>query len=324
MEEVVARAYGNVPLIQSWGMREPALNLPYTGSLSLTLDRLASTVRWQVRPGLRRDELTVNDRPASGTMAERLHRFIELLRRRAGRATPSAVSIATAGARLPGIGASTAAFAALALAGSVAFDLPTAPRQLSMLARRGTGSAARSIFGGFVEGVGGELGDGSDCYAEPLAPPAHWPLAALIAVVDGASAPHVDAHALKRSPFFPAWLERHEDDLDAARAAVRGRDLDRLGTLIEHHCLKARAVALAATPAILSWAPGTVAVIERVRALRATGQAVYFTVGAGPHVTALCPPDAAAAVAAALVEAPGVGHVICAAPGDGATVVRAA
>ncbi|MBX3026941.1 diphosphomevalonate decarboxylase [bacterium] len=318
---MVARAYGNVPLIQSWGMREPALNLPYTGSLSLTLDRLESTVRWQARRDLRHDELTVNDRPAAGAMGERLRGFIDLLRRCAGRTTPCAVSIATG--RTSGIGATAATFAALALAGSVALELPTAPRQLSMLARRGTGSAARSVFGGFVEGVGGELGDGSDCYAEPLAPPAHWSLAALIAVVD-ATAPPADAHALKRSPFFPAWLEGHEDDLDAARAAVRARDLERLGGLIEHHCLKARAVALAATPAILGWAPGTVAVVERVRALRAAGQAVYFTLGAGPHVTALCPPDAAAAVAAALVETPGVARLICAAPGAGATVVQAA
>jgi diphosphomevalonate decarboxylase len=324
MHDVVARGNGNVPLIQSWGMREPRLHLPYTGSLSLTLDRLESTARWRERPDLERDEIVIDGRPATGATAARLQRFIDLLRQRAGRCVPCAVTIATSAAGTRGIGATTAAFAALALAGSVVLDLPTAPRQLSMLARRGTGSAARSIFGGFVEGVAGELRDGSDCYAEPLAAPEHWPLAALIAVLDQGPGARADAHEVKRSPFFPAWLEGHEEDLDAARDAVRRRDLDDLGALIEHHCLKARAVALAARPPIVGWAPATLAVIDRVQALRAAGCRAYFTAAAGPHVTVLCAPEQAAAVAAALVDAPGVARVIRCAPGTGAAVVRSA
>jgi isopentenyl-diphosphate delta-isomerase len=322
MQVIEARANGNVPLIQSWGLREPALNLPYTGSLSLTLDGTASTASWQERPELDRDEIRVDGEPARGAAASRLQRFIDLLRGRARRSGACAVTITTSSGGVRGLGATAAAFAALALAGSAALDLPLAPRQLSMLARRGTGSAARAIFGGFVEGVAGELGDGSDCYAEELAAPEYWPIAALIAVVThGAPAP-TSAHAVKRSPFFPAWLDGHEDELEAARAAVRARDLERLGAIVEHHCLKARAVALAASPPILGWAPATLAVIERVPALRAAGHAAYFAIAAAPHVVVLCPPDQAAAIAAALADTPGVAQVIRSGPGAGAALVQ--
>lgn len=323
MDEVVARGNGNVPLIQSWGMRESALNLPYTGSLSLTLDRLEATVRWRHCPAVRRDEIVIDGMPAAGATAGRLQSFIDLLRDGAARAGACAVTITTAAAGARGIGMTTAVFAALALAGSVALDRPRTPRLLSMLARRGTGSAARSMFGGWVEGVGGELGDGSDCYAEPLADADHWPLAALIAVVDAPAASRGGAHDLKRSPFFPAWLQAHEDDLDAARAAIRARDLERLGAVIEPHALRARAVALATVPPIISWAPATVSVIACVHALRAAGRAAYFTVGAAPHVTVLCAPGDAAAVAASLVDIPGVTRVIRSGPGDGARLVTA-
>ena len=323
MEEAVARANGNVALIQSWGARVPALNLPYTGSISLTLEGVASIVRWRNRPDLDHDRVTVDAHPARGGTARRLQSYIDLVRGLAGRQTPCEVAIETAPGRLRGVGTSTAAFAALALAGSVALDLPATPRQLSMLARRGTSSAARSVFGGFVEGLGGELGDGSDCYAEPLAAPQHWPLAALIAVVERGDAPAASAHDLKRSPFFPAWLEGHERDLDEAREAVLARDLDRLGTVMEHHCLKARAVGLAAAPPIISWAPATLATIERVHELRAGGRAAYFTVGAAPHVTVLCAPGDAATVAAALSDIPGVARVVQSGPGTAAALVEA-
>jgi diphosphomevalonate decarboxylase len=324
MEHTVARANGNLPLIQSWGLREPTLNLPYTGSLSLTLEGCASQVTWENRPDLPADRFTVDERPASGPVAEHLRRFVDLIRGRAARTTRCAVAIRTPAGGMGGVGGTTAAVAALALAGSAALELPTAPRALSMLARLGTSSAARSVFGGFVEGLGGELGDGSDCYAEPLAPPSHWPLAAVIAVVERPGAAPASAHELKRSPFFPAWLEAHEDDLGAVREAVRARDLERLGTAVEHHCLMARAVALAARPSIITWAPATLAAIERIQTLRAGGRAAYFTVAAGPHVTALCAPPDAAAVAAALEDTPGVARVLRSGPGEGAALVRPA
>ncbi|MEO8602447.1 MAG: diphosphomevalonate decarboxylase [bacterium] len=326
MDEAIARANANVALVQSWGWRTPDLNLPYTGSISLTLDGLCSTARWSNRPDLDGDRLTINGRPTTGPTAERLHAHIERLRRAAGRQTRCAVTIDT-GMRRDGLGALTAAFAALSLAGSAALDLNPTPRELSILARRGTGSAARSVFGGFVEVQGGELGDGSDCYAEPLATPEHWPLAVLIAAVRtngrrGVTA--APAHDLKHSPFFPAWLEAHDNDLESLRAAVLARDLERLGSVMEHNCLKARAVALAAVPPLITFAPATVAVIERVHELRAAGCAAYFTVGAGPHVTVLCAPADSRVVAAALADTPGVADVLQSAPGEAAALVSAA
>src|SRR5512143_3538125 len=111
MEEAVARANSNVALIQAWGARVPALNLPYTGSISMTLEGLPSTVRWQNRPDFDSDRITVNEQPASGTTARRLQSYVDLIRNPAGRRTRCAVSIETAAGRVRGVGATTAAFA---------------------------------------------------------------------------------------------------------------------------------------------------------------------------------------------------------------------
>ncbi len=324
MHEAVARANSNVALVQSWGARLPELNLPYTGSISLTLDGPCSTVRWSDQTDLASDRIIINDRPAGGTAARRVQNCIDLLRAAAGGRGCCALTIETRPSGLIGVGAAAATFAALALAGSAALGWQATPRQLSMLARRGTGSAARSLFGGFVEGLGGELGDGSDCYAEPLAAQQRWPLTALIAVVD--SAPPASAIAssddLKRSPFFPAWLEAHDDDLEAVRAAILARDLDRLGVAMERNCLKARAVALAAQPPIISWTPATLALIGQVYALRRDGCAAYFTVGGGPNVTVLCAPPDAEAVSTALSAVAGVTRVLRSRPGGDAELMQ--
>lgn len=322
MQEVIARANANIALVQSWGRRTTCLNLPYTGCISLTLDGLSSTVRWANRADLDRDRLTIDEQPAAGAIAERLHAHVDHLRRAARRSTRCSVDVQTAGRLHLGLGAATATFAALTVAGSAALDLDLPPRELSILARLGTGSAARSVFGGFVEMQGGELADGSDCFAEPLPLPADWPLAVLVAEVRSeGSARCRSAHDLKASPFFPAWLEAHDEDLDGLREAIRQLDLTRLGEIIEHNCLKARAVALAALPAVISFAPATLAVIARVRDLRAQGIAAYFTVGAGPHVSVLCRPEDAAGVHAALVAVDGVRRVWRSGPGAAAAVV---
>jgi diphosphomevalonate decarboxylase len=200
--------------------------------------------------------------------------------------------------------------------------------QLSIVARRGSGSAARSVLGGFVEWLAGELSDGSDSYAVPLAAPAHWDLGLVIAIADegpkavGSGAGM--AHSVKRSPFFPAWLEGHDDDLESVRSGVLARDLGAVGEAMEHNCLKMHAVALAARPPLLYWKPATLAVMQRVRELRLEGLAAYFTIDAGPQVKVLCRIADRDAVADALRRVPGVLRVVLSKPGAAAQLVRTA
>jgi diphosphomevalonate decarboxylase len=317
-----ARANVNVALVKYWGKRDPALNLPATGSISLTLDGLGVEAR--VAFGGVADRLEIDGAPAVGDEAVRLARFLDLVRAEAARAEAATVVTRSTVPRGIGLASSSAAFAALALAGSRAAGLRLEPPALSALARRGSGSAARSVFGGFVEWRRGERADGRDSVAEPLAPPGHWDLRVVVAVTSTVPKAVSSRDGMTRaaaSPLYPAWVAGAEADLAEARAAIRSRDLEALGLLAEHSALKMHAVGLAARPPLLYWRGATVECLHRLWALRAEGTAAFATIDAGPQVKALCAPVDAPRVAAALRDVPGVERVLTCAPGGGAEVI---
>jgi diphosphomevalonate decarboxylase len=319
-----ARANVNIALVKYWGKRDPALNLPATGSISLTLDRLGveADVAFDDQEGP--DRVEVDGTAGVGDEAERVRRFLDVVRAEAGRRGRATVSTRSTVPRGIGLASSAAAFAALALAGSRAAGLRLEPPALSALARRGSGSAARSIFGGFVEWRRGERPDGHDSIAEPLAPPQHWDLRVVVAIVASGPKAVSSRAGMERaasSPFYPAWVETTEADVAAARAAVRARDLEALGLLAEHSALKMHAVGLGARPPLLYWSGATVECLRRVWALRADGVPAFATIDAGPQVKVLCEPAEAAAVADALRAVAGVERVLGCAPGGPAEVI---
>jgi diphosphomevalonate decarboxylase len=323
---VTARSNVNVALVKYWGKRDPALNLPATGSISLTLEGLSveAEVAFDGAGNLASDEVTIDGEPARGAERERLVRFLDLVRAEAGRDDSARVVTRGRVPRGAGLASSAAAFAALALAGSRAAGLELEPRALSALARRGSGSAARSIFGGFVEWHRGERADGSDSIAEPLLPPADWDVRVVVAITHTGPKAVSSREGMTRaaaSPLYPAWVAGAESDLAAARAAIRARDLEALGQLAEHSALKMHAVGLAARPPLLYWRGATVECVHHVWALRAEGTPVFVTIDAGPQVKVLCQPGDAPRVTDVLRAVPGVEHVVTCAPGGGAEVL---
>jgi len=319
-----ARANVNVALVKYWGKRDTALNLPATGSISLTLDGLGAEAAVAFGGGGEADRLVIDGVDASGGEATRLTRFLDVVRAAAGRRERATVAMRGTVPRGIGLASSAAAFAALALAASRAAGLALDPPGLSALARRGSGSAARSIFGGFVEWHRGERADGVDSFAEPLAPVDHWDVRTVVAVTSTAPKAVSSRDGMLRtaaSPFYPAWVAGAEADLAEARAAIRARDLEALGLVAEHSALKMHAAALAARPPLVYWRPATVECIHRVWALRAEGVAAFFTIDAGPQVKVLCAPAEAQRVAAALEAVPGVERIITCGPGRGAELI---
>jgi diphosphomevalonate decarboxylase len=317
-----ARANVNIALVKYWGKRDRALNLPATGSISLTLDGLGVEAR--VGFGAPEERLEIDGEPAVGEEAERVRRFLDLVRAESGCRTAAAVATNSTVPRGVGLASSAAAFAALALAASRAAGLRLEPPALSALARRGSGSAARSIFGGFVEWRRGERSDGRDSVAEPLAAPGDWDVRLVVAVTSTARKPVGSREGMERaagSPFYPAWVAGADADLDAAREAIHGRDLEALGRVAESSALKMHAVGLGARPPLLYWRGATVECMHRVWALRAEGTPAFVSIDAGPQVKVLCAPAVAARVATALGEVPGVERVLTCGPGGGAEVV---
>jgi diphosphomevalonate decarboxylase len=324
---VTARAGTNIALVKYWGKRDAALNLPAAGSLSLTLAELGTQTRVSfTAPASNGDVVRLGDAAADPRFAARVSRFLDLVRDLAGIDTRAVVETTNTVPTAAGLASSASGFAALALAATRAAGLDLPAGTLSALARRGSGSAARSIFGGLCEMDAGVRADGADACARPLLDANAWDLRLVVALTaKGEKALGSTAamdHTAATSPYHAAWIASVAGDLAAARAAIAARDLARLGVVAERSALRMHASALAADPAILYWAPATVAVLHAVRAARAHGLAAWATIDAGPHVKVLCRSGDAAQVAALLTAVPGVLGTLIASPGEGATVVE--
>ena len=322
---VTARAGTNIALVKYWAKRDAALNLPAAGSLSLTLADLGSTTRVRFAADLAGDRVSFEGRAADPRFAGRVSRFLDLVRTRAGLRHFAEVATSNTVPTAAGLASSAAGFAALALAASRAAGLHLSPTELSELARRGSGSAARSIFGGFVAMEPGVRSDGSDAVAHGLLDENAWDVRLCVAITAEGEKAVGSSEAMERtaqtSPYYADWLASVPADLEQARAAVETRNLGALGAVAERSALRMHACAMAADPPILYWNPATLAVLATTRQLRADGTAAFFTIDAGPHVKVVCTAVDAAKVKAALASTPGVMRVLVLTPGPGARIV---
>jgi diphosphomevalonate decarboxylase len=303
MQPVTAEAQPNIALIKYWGKRDVDRNLPAVSSLSVTLDSLRTSMTVQFDDALADDELTVNGEAAPG-MQERVSSCLDRVAGSArGRARVSSASNFPIGA---GLASSAAAFAALVVAADAAVDGRRDTLDLARLAGEASGSAARSLYGGFVVLTAGD----TQVDLEQLAGPQDWPLEVVVAVTEKGRKPVGSGTAMQRSartsPFYSRWVAEQDDDLRVARDAVIDRDFVKLAAVAEHNCLKMHSVMWTSRPAIVYWNAATVACMETIRALQAAGLGVFFTIDAGPQVKAVCLPDSGVDVELALRRTPGV------------------
>jgi diphosphomevalonate decarboxylase len=309
LSEAIAQAQPNIALVKYWGKRDVPLNLPAVGSLSITLDTLWTRTRVRFDPSLKADRVLLNGK-SDDKEARRVIECLDLLRARASNTQCALVESENNFPTGAGLASSASGFAALVVAATKALSLDLTLAEQSELARRGSGSASRSIFGGYVEWSRGERADGRDSIARPILDAAQWPLSVVVAVTSTAQKSIGSTEGMNRtrdsSPFYDAWVDTSEADLAEARAAVLDKDFDKLAAVAEYSCLKMHALALAARPGLLYWNGATVEAMHAVRGLRARGVPVFFTVDAGPQVKAVCPPEAAAQVRETLQAIPGV------------------
>lgn len=317
-----ALAHSNIALAKYWGKRDAALNIPAVGSISITLDALHTDTTVSFDTGLADDEVWLDGREQP---VGKVALVLDLVRERAGidlRARVVSENNFPTGA---GLASSASGFAALAVAATAAAGVEATPRELSVLARRGSASAARSIFGGYVELHAGSSADGSDSFAEPLLEGGAWPLSVVVAITDRgpkAVSSTIGMQATSASsPFYPAWVESAPAGLDRMRAAILAHDLETVGELAEHSCLALHSIMFTTRPPLIYWNAATVAGIHTVRELRDGGLPVYFTIDAGPQLKALCRSEDAAAVSAALAAIPGVAETRTSTLGPAARVV---
>ena len=303
------RAPSNIAFIKYWGARDLARAIPVNPSLSMTLESCfsRSTVEWLDEDG----EHEIRWRGAGGQLeqappafAERVRSHLDFLCRWARCGGRFRVATENSFPAAAGLASSASGFSALTLATLGALDLETSVAEQSALARlSGSGSAARSVIGGYVEWpAGADFGPVSsavECYARQVAPAEHWDLRNVIAVVErGAKkTSSLDGHRrAQTSPYFRSRQRRLPGRLKAVREAIESRDFERLGTVVEAEAIDLHCVAMTSDPPIFYWRPATLTVLEAVREMRLEGIDAYGTMDAGANVHVLCLPESEAAV----------------------------
>jgi diphosphomevalonate decarboxylase len=313
-----AQAQPNIALIKYWGKRDIEQNLPAVSSLSVTLDSLWTKMSVEFSDSISADRLTVNA-AADEKMLPRISACLDLV---AGSDRPRASINSDCNFPIAaGLASSASAFAALVVAASEAAGQSSDTLSLARTAGAISGSAARSLFGGFVELRAGD----SNIDVETIAEGDEWPLTVVIAVTEESAKPVSSGEAMIRSaetsPFYSSWIEQQPAELATAREAVLRRDFAQLAAVAEHNCLKMHSVMWGSRPPVVYWNSATLSSMEAVRRMQDDGHAVFFTIDAGPQLKAICLPDQADRVRSALDACSGVQRTLVSGLGAGARLL---
>jgi diphosphomevalonate decarboxylase len=280
-----ALAHPNIAFIKYWGLEDEARRIPTNGSISMNIAPLATITRVEFDPHLESDTLTLNGEVISGQGLLRAQGFMDRIRRLAQQAIYAHITSENNFPIGVGLASSASGFAALALAGTSALGLHLSERQLSSLARFGSGSACRSIPGGFTEWLVDPLT--SDSYAHSIAPPDHWELVDCIAILShqhktiGSQA---GMRLASTSPLQEARLLDADRRLALCREAILSHDFNALAKVTELDSNMMHAVMMTSDPPLYYWLPSSLEIMSAVKAWQGEGIPVTFTLDAGPNV----------------------------------------
>lgn len=317
-----AIAHPNIAFIKYWGNKDDLLRLPMNGSISMNLGTLYTKTVVSFRDELHCDTLKINDKEINGEALTRVAKFLDIIRSMSAEprfATVESVNNFPIGA---GIASSASAFAALALAGSAAAGMELSEAECSRLARRGSGSACRSVPGGYSEWLAGD--DDQSSLSISIAAEDYWDLIDLIVVVSeshkkvGSTAGHRMAVT---SPYQQMRVESAPERLLECRNAILQRDFNRLAEVSEKDSTMMHAVMMTQNPPLFYWEPLSLDIIKTIMDWRKDGFPCFATLDAGPNVHIICPASVSAALQQRLDKIPGVKEIIRSNIGGAAVLV---
>jgi diphosphomevalonate decarboxylase len=316
MSKSTYRAFTDVALIKYWGKRNAELRIPENNSLSLVLDGLSTVTTVEFQDDLATDDITIGG-SQNPVEVQRVQQHLDRIRERAGVSTSAKVVSENNFPRGTGLSSSGSGFAALTYAATAALDMQLPQKDMSILARLASGTACRCVCGGIVEWHAGDSSDTS--YSETVFPANHWQLSDVVAVVSESMkrVSSTEGHKSARSSaFFPVRQQHINGKLDRLKQAIRDRDFESFGAIVESEALEFHSILLTSQPPLVAWHPGTIEVMQTVQNLRADGVPVYFTINTGFNVHLLTLPDHAGTVEAALNERPLVRRTLRAGIGE--------
>ncbi len=286
--KATAVAPSNIAFIKYWGRKDEILRLPENGSISMNLSDLLTTTTVEFNPDFKKDLIIINDKKEEGEgsrVVKHLDRIRKLVKINYRAKVVSQNNFPTG----TGLSSSASGFAALTVAGAKAAGLNLSEKELSILARQGSGSACRSIPDGFVEWLDGDTNETS--YAVSLYPHSYWDIVDVVTIVSKNKKDVSTTEGQKlagSSPFFPLRLERINERIKLIKKYLKEKDFKNFGELIEQEALELHAIMLTSSPSLIYWLPGTLKVMHAVKRWREEGLQVYFTVNTGQDIHLIC------------------------------------
>lgn len=315
-EKITARAHTNIALVKYWGKENEELIIPANSSLSLTLDEFYTDTSVLFDESLSSDEVTLNGKVIED---EKITKFMDIIRKKSNINAFARIESTNHVPTSAGLASSASAYAALAAAGSKAYGLNLSQKGLSRLARRGSGSATRSIFGGFAAWNKGT--DDESSYGYSIEDPVKMDINMIAIILDNQpkkiSSRKGMKISIKTSPYYQSWIKQTTADFQIIEEAIKENDFTTLGKTAELNAMRMHSLTLSSDPSYLYINADSLKVINMVKELRENGVECYYTMDAGPNVKIICQSDKISAITDKLSDKFSNDQIKVSGPGEG-------
>lgn len=290
MKKVTIKASSDIALVKYWGKKDEVLRLPENGSVSMKLEGMETVTTVEFDKRLKKDVVVIEGE-SDEVEAGRVVAHLDRIRKIAGVTLKARVESENTFPRGTGLSSSGSGFAALTVAATRALGLQLSEKELSILARQGSGTACRCVCGGFVEWRDGNMSEES--YSETIYPEEYWDIRDVVVVVDegrkrvSSTEGHMSAQS---SIAFKERQRRIGAKIKVVKELIGMRDFGGLGKVVEKEALEFHSILLTSESPLIAWYPGTVEVMLEVQKLREEGVEAYFTINTGFNVHVLTLP----------------------------------
>jgi len=312
MKKITAQTNANIALVKYWGKKNEELRLPVNSSLSITLDQVFTQTTVEFEKNLKKDLIEIDGTVFSGEESKRVIKHLDRIRKLAKIKTKARVKTKNNFPKKVGAASSASGFAALSVAGAKAAGLDLSEKKLSILARQGSGSACRSIAGGFNIWQAGTNNETS--FAQTISYPEEWDLRILLVFVGKMQEKKVgSSEGMKlatTSPFYQQAVIEAEKNLAKMKQSLREKNWSEFGKIVEQECFRLHTLCLTSDPYIPYWEGTTFDIFHKLIALRGNGVDGFFTSDAGPHVHIICKAKDVARIKNELRKIAGVAKIV--------------
>ena len=288
-----AIAPSNIAFTKYWGRKDEVLRLPENGSISMCLSNLLTTTTVEFSDKFSEDKVIINGGGLEEGEAQRVIKHLDRVRKLASHMSSGKLKAkVVSNNNFPtgtGLSSSASGFAALSLAASASAGLKLDEKDLSILARQGSGSACRSIPSGFVEWLDGDTSETS--YSTQIFPADYWAITDVVAIVSSSKKEVSSTEGQKQatsSPFMQVRISGMKEKNKKIKRLIKDKNFKEFGELVEQDALELHSIMLTQYPPLIYWTPGTLQIMKLCSHWRAEGIPVYFTINTGQDIHLIC------------------------------------